>query len=100
MSVLRLGELHTEFAMIRAIGSYISGSGIDMAWLKAGWFKENTFLLDIPRECLSCAEEILLLVREMQSIDFNVVREAFGVLEILSTDTGSIIHTQIIHFEA
>ena len=38
MCILRLGELHPEFAMIRAIGSYISGSG----WLKAGWFKENT----------------------------------------------------------
>ena len=35
MFVLRLGELHTEFAMIRAIGLYISGSGIDMARLKA-----------------------------------------------------------------
>ena len=36
----------------------------------------------------------------MQSIDINVVREAFGVLETLSTNTRSIIHTQIKHFEA
>ena len=60
----------------------------------------RTFLLDIPHESLSCAEEILLLVKEMQSIDFNVVREAFGVLQTPSTNTGSIIHTQIKHFEA
>ena len=31
MFVLRLGEIYTEFAMIREIGSYISGSGIDVA---------------------------------------------------------------------
>ena len=42
----------------------------------------------------------MLLVREMQSIDFNVVREVFDVLETLSTNTGSIIHTRIKHFEA
>ena len=36
--VVRLGELHTVFADIRAIGHYISNTGLEDAWLEAKWF--------------------------------------------------------------
>ena len=41
-SVILLGELHIVFAMFRAIGTYIEGSGIDQSWVKSGWFSEST----------------------------------------------------------
>ena len=34
----RLGELHTVFDQIRAIGSFIANSGLEDAWLEAEWF--------------------------------------------------------------
>ena len=40
--IIRLGELHIVFAMVRAIGTYIEGSGIGQSWVKLGWFSENT----------------------------------------------------------
>ena len=48
--ILRLGELHIVFAMIRAIGTYIEGSGIDQSWVKSGWFGENTV-----KQVLTCS---------------------------------------------
>ena len=38
MFIAHLGELHTEFAMIRAIGKYVENSGIEKAWIDSGWF--------------------------------------------------------------
>ena len=36
--ILCLGELHIVFAHIRAIGNYVSDSGLDAAWMHADWF--------------------------------------------------------------
>ena len=38
MFIDRLGELHIEFAVIRAIGKYMENSGIEQAWIDSGWF--------------------------------------------------------------
>ena len=38
MDVLYLGELHAGFEHLRAIGSFISGSGIDDSWIAVGWY--------------------------------------------------------------
>ena len=48
--ILCLGELHAAFAHIRAIESYISGSGIDNAWLSAGWFDTSCLV----RQVIDC----------------------------------------------
>ena len=50
--VLCLGGLHAVFAHICAIGSYISGSGIDNAWLSAGWF-DSSCLVQQVIECMN-----------------------------------------------
>ena len=33
--VFRLGELHSEFAMLKSIGKYIDNSGLDQAFIEA-----------------------------------------------------------------
>ena len=46
MFVLCLGELHIVFAYLRAIGTFVQSSGIDLAWIKSKWFGENTVKQD------------------------------------------------------
>ena len=36
--IIRLGELHTFFAHVRTIGTFIASSGIDEACLERNWF--------------------------------------------------------------
>jgi hypothetical protein len=48
--VLCLGELHSVFAYLRAIGTYVGCSGIDDIWIHANLFGENTC-----RQVLTCA---------------------------------------------
>ena len=36
--VLRLGELHIMFALLKALGKYIEGSGIDDIWIESGLY--------------------------------------------------------------
>ena len=58
--IIRLGELHFVFAMVRAIETYIEGSGIDQFWVKLGWFSENTM-----HQVLSCSRmKIALYAQE------------------------------------
>ena len=40
--VLRIGELHTVFSALKAIGRYIEGSGIDQLWVEAGMYTSTT----------------------------------------------------------
>ncbi len=40
--VLRIGELHTVMAALRAIGTSIEGSGINDAWIEAGLYGPTT----------------------------------------------------------
>ena len=46
----RLGELHTVFAQIRAIGSFIANSGLEDAWLEAEWF-DSELVVNQVLEC-------------------------------------------------
>ena len=62
--ILCLGELHAVFAHIRAIGSYISGSGIDNAWLSAGWFGSCCLARQVI-ECVNMKRAIALLLKEV-----------------------------------
>ena len=39
--VIRPGELHIVFAMVRAMETYIERSGIDQSWGQLGWFSEK-----------------------------------------------------------
>ena len=52
--ILCLGEL---IAHIHAIGSCISGSGIDNAWLSAGWFDSSCLLWQVI-ECVNMKRAI------------------------------------------
>ena len=36
--ILCLEERHAVFAHIRAIGTYITSSGLDSVWVSANWF--------------------------------------------------------------
>ncbi|MES9882594.1 MAG: hypothetical protein ABW185_17125, partial [Sedimenticola sp.] len=40
--ILRIGELHTVFCMLRTIGSFIEGSGFDDSWIEAGIYGSST----------------------------------------------------------
>ena len=40
--VLRIGELHTVFSALKAIGRYIECSGIDQLWVEAGMYSPTT----------------------------------------------------------
>ena len=40
--VLRIGELHTVFSALKAIGRYIKCSGIDQLWVEAGVYSPTT----------------------------------------------------------
>ena len=40
--ILRLEELHMIMTMLRPIGSFIEGSGIDQVWIEAGIYSAVT----------------------------------------------------------
>ena len=40
--VLRMGELHTVFAALHALGKYVEASGIDQAWVESGMYSPTT----------------------------------------------------------
>ena len=48
--ILCLGELHAVFAHSRAIGNFIRSSGIEDAWLEAGWYDSECVI----RQILDC----------------------------------------------
>ena len=45
--ILCLGELHIVFAHIRAIGAYVSNSGLETAWMHANWFDSPCLLRQV-----------------------------------------------------
>ena len=48
--VLCLGELYTVFASLCAIGTFINCSGLDDAWMNAGWFDSESLLRQV-KDC-------------------------------------------------
>ena len=36
--VLRMGELHLVFTMLKALGRYIEGSGLEQVWIEKGLY--------------------------------------------------------------
>ncbi|ESP03457.1 hypothetical protein LOTGIDRAFT_171396 [Lottia gigantea] len=48
--IIHLGELHTIFAHLRAMGSFIENSGIDVSWLEADVYGPNTI-----RQIINCS---------------------------------------------
>ena len=40
--ILRLGELHIVFAMVKALGKYIENSGLDRLFIETGIYAEGT----------------------------------------------------------
>ena len=58
--ILCLGELHAVFAHIRAIGTYITSSGLDSAWISANWF-DNECLVRQVTECKNMKRAISTL---------------------------------------
>ena len=55
--VLRIGELHTVFASLKALGKYIEGSGIDQVWVEAGMYSPTTVRQILEGKHLYCAME-------------------------------------------
>lgn len=56
MFVLCLSKIHIIFAYLRAIGTFLQKSDIDLAWMKSKWFGENTV-----KQVLTCSRILLVL---------------------------------------
>ena len=100
--VICLGEMHAVFAHLRAIGNYISCSGIDDAWMESDWYQSECIVRQVvecqhmkratdAHEATLIAVNILLLCLMINeypgefrtiSIDlFTIVRMAKSALE-------------------
>ena len=55
--VLRIGELHTVFGSLKALGKYIAGSVIDQVWVEAGMYSPTTVRQILEGKHLYCAME-------------------------------------------
>ena len=58
--ILCLGELHAVFAHIRAIGTYITSSGLYSAWISANWFGSECLVRQVT-ECKNMKRAISTL---------------------------------------
>ena len=45
--ILCLGELHIVFAQIRAIGNFLNSSGVEDAWIAAGWYDNPCLIREV-----------------------------------------------------
>ena len=73
--ILCLGELHIRvFAHIRGIGTYVSNSGLDTAWMHANWF-DSPCLLRQVMECLNMKRAISTLKSTVVTIEFMLLKE-------------------------
>ena len=75
--VLCLGELHAVFAHIRAIGSYIGGSGIDNAWLSAGCFDSSCLVRQVI-ECVNMKRAISTFESTYIAMNTLLLKEVFA----------------------
>ena len=101
--VLRLGELHIVFALIRAIGTYIESSGIDDAWKKSGLFGDNTVkqILGCTKmkravqahECTLVVFYIFFIRDLLLSMSENVLNRVEDLKSLISELRSSDIHT-------
>ena len=66
--ILCLGELHTVFAHIRAIGNLINSSGIEDAWLEAAWYDSECII----RHILDC-KHMKRAIEAHEAIAMNVI---------------------------
>ena len=58
--ILCLWELHAVFAHIRAIGTYITSSGLDSVWISANWFVSECLARQVT-ECKNMKRAISTL---------------------------------------
>ena len=72
--IICLGELHAVFAYIRAIGNYITCSGLDNAWMCAEWLDSPCLLRQVI-ECLYMKRAIAALEPTIIAISILLLKE-------------------------
>ena len=70
----RLGELHAVFAHVRAIGQFISNSGLEDAWVEAEWFDSDAVVRQVieckhMKRAVEAHEETLVAIEILQLIE-------------------------------
>ena len=70
----RLGELHAVFAHVRAIGQFISNSGLEDAWVEAEWFDSDAVVRQVieckhMKRAVEAHEETLVAIKILQLIE-------------------------------
>ena len=73
--VLCLGALHTVFAAIRAIGTFINCSGIDDAWMAAEWFDSECLLRQV-KECTNMKRALAAHEATLISVNICILEAA------------------------
>lgn len=84
--ILRPGELHIVMAQLRAIGSYIENSGIDMAWIESDLYGPSTVKQILEGNHVKRSEAAHLVT--LQAL-FILYQEAF-----LSEEAGNKVYDE------
>ena len=68
--ILCLGELHIVFAQIRAIGNFLNSSGVEDAWIAAGWYDSSCLIREVlefgnMKRSLEAHEATLLAINQL-----------------------------------
>ena len=83
--ILCLGELHAVFAHVRAIGTFINGSGLEKAWQVDGWFDSSA----VAREIIECTH----MKRAVATHDQSALAIQYLLLKEL-TESGDLYITE------
>ena len=72
--IQRLSELHAVFAHMRAIGQFISNSGLEDAWVEAEWFDSDAVVRQVieckhMKRAVEAHEETLVAIEILQLIE-------------------------------
>ena len=72
--IIRLGELHTVNAHVRAIGTFIASSGLEEAWLESNWFDGDCVVQQViecshMKRALEAHEASMITVRIIQLLE-------------------------------
>ena len=73
--ILCLGDLHIVFAELRAIGTFIDSSGIDDAWMAAGWFDSECLLRQV-KECSNMKRALAAHEATLIATNIMILQEA------------------------
>ena len=89
--IIRLGELHTVFAHVLAIGTFIASSGLEEAWLECNWFDGDCVVQQVlecrhMKRALEAHEASMITVQIIQLLEMvKLYPEMVAHLDILNS---------------